>query len=127
MLLAIVPVAFPACDDSAIEPGDARMFVIEVSGEQFKVRVTDPQDAAALQQRLNAGQTGVISGKLVAGHGGFNTPWSWHLDPATIEVPDMAIELCDGRPSFVEADLPYWLNSVRNFCPWGARVVGSAE
>jgi hypothetical protein len=34
------------------------------------------------------------------------------------------MELCDGRPSMVEADLPYWLGTVKRFCPWGAKVVG---
>ena len=127
LLLIAGPAWFAACSEKAIEPDESRTFVVDVSGERFKVRVTDPQDAAALQQRLSAGQTGVVSGKLVAGNGGFNSPWSWHLDPATIEVPEVAIELCDGRPSFVEADLPYWLNSVAYFCPWGARVVDSME
>ena len=65
--------------------------------------------------------------QLYAGDGGFNSPWSWHLDPATIEVPDLAIEVCDGRPSMVEADLPYWLSSVKAFCPWGARVVDAGQ
>ena len=55
--------------------------------------------------------------------GEFNSPWSWHLDPATLEVPDFAIELCDGRPSMVEAGLEYWFDRVGSFCPWGALVV----
>jgi hypothetical protein len=35
----------------------------------------------------------------------------------------VSIELCDGRPAMVEADLNYWLTRVGSFCPWGARVV----
>jgi hypothetical protein len=31
-------------------------------------------------------------------------------------------ELCDGRPSFVEADLAYWLGTVGRFCPWASYV-----
>ena len=38
-------------------------------------------------------------------------------------VPDFAVEVCDGRPSMVEADLSYWLDTVGRFCPWGATVV----
>jgi hypothetical protein len=116
-----------ACDNEATEPEEAQTFTIEVSGEQFKVRVTDPQDILALEQRMTAAQTGVISGKLVAGDGGFNSPWSWHLDPGSVQVPDVSTEVCDGRPSFVEADLQYWLNNVVFYCPWGARVVANED
>ena len=35
---------------------------------------------------------------------------------------EVTIELCDGRPSMVEADLGYWLRRVGSFCPWGSYV-----
>ncbi len=62
-------------------------------------------------------------GTLARGDGGFNMPWSWHLLPKTVEVADFTIELCDGRPSMVEADLDYWVDTVKQFCPWGGRLV----
>jgi hypothetical protein len=43
------------------------------------------------------------------------------MDPETVHVADMAIELCDGRPSMVQSDLSYWIGTVGQFCPWGAR------
>ena len=48
--------------------------------------------------------------------------WSWHVDPLAVQWADMTIELCDGCPSFVEADLSYWLGTVHSFCPWNADV-----
>jgi hypothetical protein len=36
---------------------------------------------------------------------------------------ELAIELCDGCPAHIEADKPYWLETVREYCPWSARVV----
>ena len=59
-------------------------------------------------------------GTLRAGNGKHNLTWSWHLSDAMLT--EAAIELCDGRPSMVEADLNYWLNSVKSFCPWGSYV-----
>jgi hypothetical protein len=98
-------------------------FLVEAGGEQFRVRASDPAAVAALEARMQSDTRGVITGRLVRGNGGFNAPWSWHLEPATVEAPDIAIELCDGRPSMVEADLGYWVDNVKTFCPWGARVV----
>jgi len=115
------------CGDDGTGPDASATFTVEVSGEEFTVRVEGFQNVQGLQERLAPGREGVISGELIAGDGGFNAPWSWHLDPATVHAPDLAIELCDGRPSMVEEDLDYWLESVGTFCPWGAKVVGRVE
>ena len=61
-----------------------------------------------------------VNGAIAAGNGGVNTGWSWHFsDAALVET---AIELCDGRPSMVEANQDYWLNTVKRFCPWPSYV-----
>lgn len=110
--------------DDPIRPTDGHAsFLVEVSGEQFRVRVADTTQVRLLEERLAAGVAGVVSGTLRAGDGGFNAPWSWHLDPETVHAADLSIEVCDGRPSMVEGDLDYWLGTVKQFCPWGAKLV----
>jgi hypothetical protein len=49
--------------------------------------------------------------------------WSWHVDPAAVEWADFTIELCDGRPSYIEDNLCSWIREVRGWCPWSAVVV----
>jgi hypothetical protein len=122
-LALLAALALPiACGEDAAEPDDRTVWVVEVSGEEFRIRVADVAARAGIEERLRSQKRGVINGTLVAGDGGFNAPWSWHLDPATVHAAEAAIELCDGRPSMVEADRAYWLGTVRSFCPWGARV-----
>jgi hypothetical protein len=121
LMLAALAAAMLGCSESTAP--ETALFTVEVSGEQFKVQAQGDVAIAAMQTRLQSGQTGVISGTLVRGNGGFNTGWGWHLEPSTVTAPDLAMELCDGRPSFVQNDLDYWLSSVKLFCPWGARVV----
>jgi hypothetical protein len=113
-----------ACDEDVLgpPPGSA-IFELEVSGEVFRVAVTDTAEIRRFETRRQSGVRGVVSGQLLAGDGGVNTPWSWHMDPASVHVADLAIELCDGRPSMVEADLDYWIRTVKQYCPWGTRVV----
>lgn len=60
------------------------------------------------------------TGPIAAGSGGVNLGWNWHF--TDLAFTEAAIELCDGTPSLVEADLPYWLNTVKRFCPWGGYV-----
>lgn len=119
---------FAACGEATGPDENAvATFLLEVSGEQFRVQVTSEAEAAAFRERMQSGEEGVISGKLVAGSGGINSPWKWHLQASTVHVADIAIEVCDGRPSMVDADLAYWLNSVGQFCPWGAKVVHEVD
>jgi len=99
------------------------LFVVDVNGEKFKVLVKDPAIADILRSLLRGERSGIVIGELRAGDGGFNKPWSWHLDPDTVEVADATIELCDGMPSFVESELNYWLNVVKRYCPWNGKVV----
>jgi hypothetical protein len=102
---------------------DRDAFLVEVVGEQFYVRATDPETVAALEARQKSGEVSVVLGEVKQGDGGFNAPWSWHLDPATVEVADAAMELCDGRPSMVQKNVGKWIAEARVYCPWSAKVV----
>lgn len=88
-----------ACDDDPTSPDLLARYEVEVSGETFVVGVTTPDQLQQMEARLASGEQGVLSGELAAGAAGYNDPWSWHLIPSTVHTPDMAIEVCDGRPS----------------------------
>jgi hypothetical protein len=92
-------------------------------GEVFVVRFVDP-DQIALAERIASGKAPnrIVSGRLRCGDGGFNRGWSWHLIPTTTELVEASIELCDGCPSFVESDLPYWLR-IGRYCPWSTEIL----
>jgi hypothetical protein len=123
-LALAVALGLTACGAAAdsVRPLPSQEFVIEVAGERFRLRTSHPATASALEARSRSGTVGVVAGRIVRGDGGFNAPWSWHLDPPSIEVPDAAIELCDGLPSMVQSNLEYWVETVHTFCPWSARV-----
>lgn len=117
-----------SCDDGA---GGEAVFVIRAchgsdhapGGEEFRVAIRDPDVIAEAASRIGLGPGRILSGRIVEGDGGFNAPWSWHLDPGSIAFTDVAPEVCDGCPSFLEDDLPYWLGNVEQFCPWGTEVL----
>jgi hypothetical protein len=125
--LLLAPMALMgACDDEddPVDPTPEApaAYAVEVEGEEFVVRVASDEQVAQMEERLASGEPGVINGLLESGDGGFNDPWSWHMVPESVETPDVAVEVCDGTPSFVEQDLDYWLNTVERYCPWGAVV-----
>ncbi|MGH7710389.1 MAG: hypothetical protein ACREOG_03845 [Gemmatimonadaceae bacterium] len=120
-LAAVTAVA--ACGSDSTSPSDVATFVVQVGSEQFAVRVVDQATFAKLNARMQSGNPGVIIGRVVIGDGGFNAPWTWHLEPSSIDAPQASIELCDGTPSYLEAHRDEWIASVRDYCPWTAKVV----
>jgi hypothetical protein len=102
-------------------------FTIDVVDQQFALRATDPETIQQLIDNYNGKNNFHVTGTVVKGDGGFNSPWSWHLDPSSLRMAEVSIELCDGTPSFVEENLDYWLETVHTYCPWSSKVVAINE
>lgn len=122
-------------DDSPTEPTSGALFLIRVcvgaehapDGEYFQVLIHDPEVIAEAEALIGAGSVKIVSGPLLEGDGGFNRPWSWHIDPYRVTFADGSIELCDGCPSFIENDLRYWIDNVGSYCPWSTEVVSRQD
>lgn len=125
LLVAVLALASAACDsDSSGTDENEAVFVVEVeSGEQFRVLLRNEAQIVAAEALIGASTQKIVNGALLPGDGGYNAPWSWHMDPENVDLADFTIEVCDGRPSMVEADLDMWLNTVGRFCPWSSRIV----
>jgi hypothetical protein len=98
----------------------------DVAGETFRVWVTNPVTIDQLFA-LEAGDStaSIPNGRILsgAGAGDHNAPWSWHLDPEAIEMADFTMELCDGEPSYVEANLAEFTDNVQRYCPWASTLL----
>jgi hypothetical protein len=114
--------ALSGCSASAGPSSASADFVVAVGAETFVLRLTDPETIRLARERLAGGNSRFPLGPLRRGDGGFNAPWSWHLDPAETRMVEVAVEVCDGTPSYVEAhqaDFP-------TYCPWGARITAES-
>jgi hypothetical protein len=99
----------------------------DVDGERFRVWVTNPQTIEQiLALRDGTSEASIPNGRLRrrAGRRRHNRPWHWHLDPEEIEMAEATIELCDGRPSFIEENRDEFIAQVGRYCPWLARLEG---
>jgi hypothetical protein len=119
-IAAVICLLFSGCGGSPTEPGPSYAeFVVSVEGETFVLRTVDAETRRIAEENLQGKNRLFPAGPVIAGDGGFNSPWSWHLDPVRTRFVEVAIEVCDGRPSDVENDRAAYTQ----YCPWGARVV----
>ena len=104
----------------AATPGGAVVTVRVADAEEYRLRLTDPDDIA-IAQKLLAGEAApnIPNGRVVRGQPDVNVGYSWHIDPASVEFAHTTTEVCDGRPSAVETHV---ITSDR-YCPWSAKVV----
>ncbi|MET0144995.1 MAG: hypothetical protein ABW328_09450 [Ilumatobacteraceae bacterium] len=124
-----VAAALAACSDDGPQIGgdngdgsgvDPYVATFQVVDEQFKVELVTPELIDHARELMAGGQDGRIPlGTVVRGDPGVNAPWTWHIDPATLEFADMTIEVCDGLPSFVEDATV----TSDQYCPWSAEIV----
>ena len=110
--------AVASCSISEPDPPHVD-FVVSVAGETFVLRVTDAETIRLARENREGRNSRFPIGSLRRNHGGFNAPWSWSFDPDEVRMTEAAIEVCDGRPSYVEGHL----DDYPTYCPWGARVV----
>ncbi|MBQ8103493.1 MAG: calmodulin [Afipia sp.] len=107
--------AFFRCIQEVINRG----FVVEITDE-----ATIKKARAILSRRITESTS--IRGVIVKTPKPYNRPWSWHLDPASIEFFGQAMEVCEASIVQVEkhldevggAFLPH-----NNWCPWRSSLV----
>ena len=104
-------------------PATQRRVVVtwKVTGETFRTYLNGRADITAVTEAIrNHSSAGIPIGRIYRGTQ-VNTGHRWHL--RNVRLVESTIELCDGRPSDLDSDLPYWIDTVKRYCPWGAKPV----
>lgn len=102
-----------------------RFFTLDFRGfraDEFVVFVASPNEISQMREQTRkpvAKRKLIVSG-IVAGRGRYNDNWDFTMNPNTIVVGDMFIEVCDGRPQYVQRHLDEWRG--QRWCPWGGYV-----
>jgi hypothetical protein len=124
-LCALIACGSDAGDTGGDGSGGNLVATFEVAGaETYKVELATPELVEHARQLLAGGEDGRIpNGVVVRDSPSVNEPWTWHIDPDTLEFADVTTEVCDGLPSDVEDDLIM----SDYYCPWSAVIVAIDE
>jgi hypothetical protein len=110
--------ATPIC--GSVLPTNGVLATFKVGNESFRSFITQPtsiNDAIALW-RNPAARKRIPVGRLVCSPATWNCPWSFHQLPSSVTFAEMAIEVCDGTPSYVNQHCSTFGGGA--FCPWSA-------
>lgn len=98
------------------------------ASEEFRVSSSSPQFIAQARTQLLLPESErrlFVAGSLGSGNGGNNPGWNWYLQG--VVLTESAVALCDGRPSMVQANLDYGINTVKSLCPWTSCIHAEIE
>jgi hypothetical protein len=115
-LLALIA-CWLAIDKTVRAQAKLAYFLVQVQTETFVLAVATERALRDAVDCLEGRKRLIPIGEIAPGDGGFNRDQGWHLKPETVRFAEVAMEVCDGRPSDVGNI------TAKVFCPWSARVV----
>lgn len=94
----------------------------EKGGDKFIINLSDAKKIERAREIIQNNEPLSIMGEIVKVQADDNSAWSYHLDPATIEFFEIAVEVCDASARYVEDNLDavgggFLLGNI--WCPWG--------
>ncbi len=94
-----------------------------VGADVFHASITNASGIANALALWHGTSTAAIpSAPLICTPAAWNCPWHWHMDPAMLDFADTTIEVCDGTPSYVDANCATFGGG--QYCPWSAKLTG---
>jgi hypothetical protein len=117
MVIVVMCLASACGDSTVIAPSTGALVTFAVAGETFRVSLPSSDQVAAARAAQSGGRARIPNGRIVPGRQ-VNAGWSWHLEDVTFA--EVAIEVCDGRPSDVERQGTGFGGG--RFCPWTATI-----
>jgi hypothetical protein len=115
-LAAILILCLAGCAQQAGPTVLAQFRLRADSTDTIRVCISAPAAIAQADSLLGTQQVSIVTGVPQSGDGGYNTPWHWHLDPATVAFAEITIEACQTTVRNFEAHLPSWQQPPSRIC-----------
>lgn len=112
----------------ALAPASAVVFRFGMRGlpsQDFIASTTDPFVIDSVRQELQLPEQNRrlhVNGLIAEASKKANLRWSWQFVESKWKLAEVSIEVCDGRPSYVEDDLQGWIQELGQFCPVASYV-----
>jgi hypothetical protein len=88
--------------------------------ETFVIKLIDPQTIREARNIIATGAPKIVIGSLIKQPVYYNSPWSYHLDPKSINFVEGAVEVCDASMGYLEDNLDI---AYADWCPWNSRLL----
>jgi hypothetical protein len=102
-------------------PSDGVYATFRVTGEIYHQSITNPTGIdQALSLWAGTSTADIPNGELSCTPSAWNCGYTWHVSPGSVQFADLTTEVCDGQPSYVEANCATFATM---YCPWLAELI----
>ena len=118
----LIAIGLSACSmEDPVQRDEGQYFTVQVGNEQFVLFTTNEETIRLATENFQGKNTRHPAGRISLSNGGFNSPYSWHFVPEGVQMVEVSVEVCDGKPSYVNQHLNDYLAS--GYCPWAGKIV----
>lgn len=116
------PAGAHSSDTLPMTSAETAYFVVRFPPEDwtFTIMLTDTARIQEARDIIHGVQTEKVRvmGTIIKAPAFYNPHWSYHLDPASIEFFEVAVEVCDAHPLYVEEHLEEVCGAFLPGCVW---------
>ena len=116
------PAVAHSSDTLPMTSAETAYFVVGFPPEDwtFTILLTDTARIQEARDIIHGVQTEKVRvmGTIIKAPAFYNPHWSYHLDPASIEFFEVAVEVCDAHPQYVEEHLEEVCGAFLPHCVW---------
>ena len=122
----------PVQKDAFPKNTEAFFICTDIDGNYLTIKLVEPDKilhARRILRGLEATRTSV-QGIIVKEQAPYNTDWSYHVEPKTIDFFEVAMEVCDATIQYVEDNLEDVGGAFlpgNHWCPWTSKLVREVE
>ncbi len=98
------------CREATAPKSGSRFRVVDTGNQTFRFATGTAAVIAKGDSLARSQAQTIIVGVPLAGDGGYNSPWHWHLDSTSVGFAEAVIEICETTAEGVEQDLNGWLS-----------------
>lgn len=95
------------------------------------IKLVDVDRIQEARNMLKTGQpTKSVMGKIIKTAAAYNPPWHYQLDPTSIKFFELATEVCDADPTWIEENLSDICNAALPncvWCPWNSQLLSEVQ
>ena len=108
--------------------GPAFFTMEDASKKPFVLKLISSDQIEHARRILDGSETSRVhvQGTIVKSTAPYNPHWSYHLDPASIDFFEFAIEVCDSASAYVEENLGDVGGAFlpdNHWCPWSSKLL----
>lgn len=101
------------------------LFEVKMGQSRFVIKIQGRQAVRDARRIIRTKRPVFMMGQVVAAPASYNRKWRFHVEPSSIQFIELAMEVCDANPRFIQENLSRIGDGILPngiWCPWASKL-----